>query len=210
MGEDKIFASDATKIVITPSRTPATSKDQKRLNSAVNRNIRAQGEAAYSIFRFIPRIKYLTDFGDVLGINPASYNKPNEYDLTDGMSLGGNLMEPGFNNIAKEYAKPGTTTITVGRRPKTKHKTIIKTGPDSFNYKFAKYANKYNPLKMIGFVGDIYQGVRAAKELYDANANLVNTEKSIDWKIQPYSIDTSLGMKVNERKNAKYNTALLK
>ena len=44
---------DNTRVVIGPSRSPATQADSKKLNDANNRAIAANVEALYSVLRFI-------------------------------------------------------------------------------------------------------------------------------------------------------------
>lgn len=98
---------DNTRVVIGPSRSPATQADSKKLNDANNRAIVANAEALYSVLRFTPYVKYLTDVGDVLGVNPASYGKSGEYDPTDLMGVGGQGLESAFNSLADKEAKGG-------------------------------------------------------------------------------------------------------
>ena len=195
---------DNTRVVIGPSRSPATQADSKKLNDANNRAIAANAEALYSVLRFTPYVKYITDVGDVLGVNPAAYGKSGEYDPTDLMGVGGQGLESAFNSLADKEAKGGSYRTTIGRG-KNKHKvTLQRGGPDGWSTKFYKYAAKYNPLKITGIIGDVVQGVNAAKELYKANKNLQEVESSINWKQQPFRIDTSISREDNERFNSQF------
>ena len=120
------------------------------------------------------------------------------------MGVGGQGLESAFNSLADKEAKGGSYRTTIGRG-KNKHKvTLQRGGPDGWSTKFYKYAAKYNPLKITGIIGDVVQGVNAAKELYKANKNLQEVESSINWKQQPFRIDTSISREDNERFNSQF------
>lgn len=57
---------------------------------------------------------------------------------------------------------------------------------------------------MAGILGDVVQGVNAVKKLYNANKNLQQVESSINWKQQPFRIDTGVSRKDNERFNSQF------
>lgn len=195
---------DNTRVVIGSSKSPATQTNSKKLNDANNRAITANAEALYSVLRFTPYVKYLTDVGDITGYNPSSYKISREYDSTDGMAIGGQSLETYLNNLADEEAKGGHKTVTIGRG-RNKHKVILQRGgPDGLQTKAYRYFAKYNPLKMAGILGDVMQGINAAKELYKANKNLKQVEQSINYKHQPFIIDTGASREDNEKFNSQF------
>ena len=196
---------DNTRVVIGPSRSPATQADSKKLNDANNRAIAANAEALYSVLRFTPYVKYLTDIGDIIGRNPATAYKRNNgedhtLDFSDyGAITGGWPIDFVNRNGQLDFdSSPSRTTSKKHPYRKKVHNTTI-------NRELSKGFAKYNPLKITGIVGDVVQGVNAAKELYKANKNLQEVESSINWKQQPFRIDTSISREDNERFNSQFN-----
>ena len=196
---------DSTRVVIGPSRSPATQTDSKKLNDANNRAIAANAEALYSVLRFTPYIKYLTDIGDIIGKNPATAYKRNNgedhtLDFSDyGAITGGWPIDFVNRNGQLDFSSsPSRTTSKKHPYRKKVHNTMI-------NRELSKGFAKYNPLKITGIVGDVVQGVNAAKELYKANKNLQEVESSINWKQQPFRIDTGASREYNEKFNSQFN-----
>lgn len=195
---------DNTRVVIGPSRSPATKADSKKLNDANNRAIAANAEALYSVLRFTPYVKYLTDIGDIIGRNPATAYKRNNgenytLDFLDyGAITGGWPIDFVNRNGKLDFdSSPSRTTSKKHPYRRKVHNTTI-------NRELSKGFAKYNPLKITGIVGDVVQGVNAAKELYKANKNLQEVESSINWKQQPFRIDTSISREDNERFNSQF------
>ena len=196
---------DNTRVVIGPSRSPATQADSKKLNDANNRAIAANAEVLYSILRFTPYVKYLTDIGDIIGKNPATAYKRNNgedhtLDFSDyGAITGGWPIDFVNRNGQLDFdSSPSRTTSKKHPYRKKVHNTTI-------NRELSKGFAKYNPLKITGIVGDVVQGVNAAKELYKANKNLQQVESSINWKQQPFRIDTGASREYNEKFNSQFN-----
>ena len=193
---------DNTRVVIGPSRSPATQVDSKKLNDANNRAIAANAEALYSILRFTPYVKYLTDIGDITGWNPAiAYNRNNgenyTLDFSDyGAITGGWPIDIINRNGKLDFDSSPSRTIS------KKHPYRRKVHNNIINRELSKGFIKYNPLRMVCILGDVVQGVNAAKELYNANKNLQQVKQSIKWKQQPFSIDT--GMSIEDRKKLNY------
>ena len=196
---DTAIPVDNTRVVIGPSRSPATQADSKKLNDANNRAIAANAEALYSVLRFIPYTKYLTDIGDITGWNPATaYKRNNGKDYTLDFSDYGAIIGGWPIDIINRNGKLDFDSST-GRTISKKHPYRRKVHNTMINRELSKGFVKYNPLRMVGILGDVIQGVNAAKELYDANKNLQQVKQSINWKQQPFSIDT--GMSIEDRKN---------
>uniref|UniRef100_A0AAU8MKK3 Capsid protein n=1 Tax=Geladintestivirus 6 TaxID=3233138 RepID=A0AAU8MKK3_9CAUD len=194
---------DNTRIVINPSMRPATLKDNKRLNKANERAIMANAEALYSVLRFAPYVKYLTDVGDITGYNPATINKRNKGesytpDFSDfGAIFGGQPIDFANKDDNLDYSnKP------VSKAKKHPYRRSIHN--NKINRKLSKAFVKYNPLKMVSVVGDIIQGKDAAIELFNANKNLQQTKESIDWRQQPFRIDTETTQEDNDRFNSQF------
>lgn len=195
---------DNTRVVIGPSRSPATQADNKKLNDANNRAIAANAEALYSVLRFTPYVKYLTDIGDIIGRNPATAYKRNNgenytLDFSDyGAITGGWPIDFVNRNGQLDFSSsPSRTTSKKHPYRRKVHNTMI-------NRELSKGFAKYNPLKITGIVGDVVQGINAAKELYKANKNLQEVESSINWKQQPFRIDTSVSREDNKRFNSQF------
>lgn len=196
---------DSTRVVIGPSRSPATQADSKKLNDANNRAIAANAEALYSVLRFTPYVKYLTDVGDIAGWNPATAYKRNNgedytVDFSDyGAITGGWPIDVVNRNGQLDFdSSPGRTTSKKHPYRRKIHNTMI-------NRELSKGFAKYNPLRMVGILGDVVQGVNAAKELYKANKNLKQVKQSINWKQQPFKIDTGVSREDNEKFNSQFN-----
>lgn len=196
---------DNTRVVIGPSKSPATQVDSKKLNDANNEAKAANAEALYSVLRFTPYVKYLTDIGDITGYNPATAykrNKGEDYtiDFSDyGSITGGWPIDVINRNGQLNFdSSPSKTTSKKSRYRRNIHNTTI-------NRELSKGFAKYNPLKMIGILGDAVQGIKAIKEVYNANKNLKQVEQSINWRQQPFKIDTATNKKDSEKFNTQFN-----
>ena len=193
---------DNTRVVINPSKSPASFNDSKKLNDANNRAIIANAEAIYSVLRFMPYVKYLTDIGDVTGLNPAAKTNNQDPDITDIFPF----MSPAFENYINKTAdmmnRPNGIKRTRGKGV-MRHTIKAQIKPGSLEDKLYRGLGKYNPLKIIGVVGDVVQGLNAAKELYNAHKNIKQVKQSINYKQQPFRIDTGASRENNESFNSK-------
>lgn len=187
---DTAIPVDNTRVVIGPSKSPTSKADSKKLNDANNRAIVANAEALYSVLRFIPYIKYLTDIGDITGWNPATaYKRNNVKDYTLDFSDYGAIIGGWPIDIINRNGKLDFNSST-GRTISKKHPYKRKVHNTMINRELSKGFVKYNPLRMVGILGDVIQGVNAIKEAYEANKNLKQVEQSINWRHQPFQIDT--------------------
>ena len=196
---------DNTRVVVGPSRVFRHKEAMNKYNKLLNNSIASRGELLYSVARFLPWTRYLTDVGDMTGRKPASvWDRQNggnySYDSTDGMGIGGMAFEGFTNREARNLEnQQGNKRVTIGRG-KHKH-SYIRTPTDAKQQaKFYRAFGKYNPLKIIGIVGDTYQGIKAVK-------NFINNEKALNdfdkkaFISMPYSYNTSQSKANNTKRN---------
>lgn len=196
---------DNTRVIVGPSRVFRHKGAMNKYNKLLDNSIASRAELLYSVARFLPWTRYLTDAGDMTGRNPASvWDRRNggnySYDSTDGMGIGGMAFEGFINREARNLEnQQGNKRVTVGRG-KNKHSYIRTPTVAKQHAKFYRAFGKYNPLKMAGIAGDTYQGIKAVK-------NFINNEKALNdfnkkaFISMPYSYDTSQSKKINTKRN---------
>ena len=196
---------DNTKVVVGPSRVFRHKGAMDKYNHLSNNAIASRSELLYSIARFLPWTRYLTDVGDMTGRNPASvWDRRNggnySYDSTDGMGIGGMLFEGIMNNEARNLEnQQGNKRVTVGRG-KYKHSYIRTPTAAKESAKWYRAFGKYNPLKMAGILGDSYQGIKAVNNFINNEKALNNFDKKA-FISMPYSYDTSQSKENNTKRN---------
>uniref|UniRef100_A0AAU8MHH0 Coat protein n=1 Tax=Geladintestivirus 5 TaxID=3233137 RepID=A0AAU8MHH0_9CAUD len=194
---------DNTRVVISPSSYPATPKEIEIFNKAVDRGTVAEAEALYSILRFTPYVKYLTDVGDIAGLNPATLAKRNQgqnytIDFSDyGSVVGGWPIDVANRNDNLDYSNRPVLKSKKHHYKRSTHNNLI-------TREFSKAFAKYNPLKIAGIIGDVIQGYDAAKELFNSHKNLQQVKQSINWGQQPFRIDTGTTKEDNDRFNSQF------
>lgn len=196
---------DNTKVVVGPYRTFRHKEAMNKYNKLLNNSIASRGELFYSIARFLPWTRSLTDIGDITGRNPASvWDRKNggnyDYDSTDGMGIGGRYFEGFMNNEAYNLEhQQGNKRVTIGRG-KRKHSYIRTPTAAKESAKIYKAFGKYNPLKMAGIIGDAYQGIKAINTFINDEKALNSFDKKA-FISMPYSYDTSQSKANNTKRN---------
>lgn len=196
---------DNTKVVASPYRTFRHKESMNKYNHLLNNAIASRAELLYSIARFLPWTRYLTDVGDMTGRNPTSvWDRQNggnySYDSTDGMGIGGMLFESIMNREARNLEnQQGNKQVIVGRG-KHKHSYIRTPTAAKESAKWYRAFGKYNPLKMIGILGDSYQGIKAVNNFINNEKALNNFDKKA-FISMPYSYDTSQSKENNTKRN---------
>lgn len=196
---------DNTRVVVGPSRVFRHKGAMNKYNHLLNNAIASRSELLYSIARFLPWTRSLTDIGDITGRNPASvWDQRNggsyDYDSTDGMGIGGRYFESFANREARNLEnQQGNKRVTVGRG-KNKHSYIRTPTVAKQHAKVYRAFGKYNPLKMAGIAGDIYQGIKAVNNFINNEKALNNFDKKA-FISMPYSYDTSQSKETNTKRN---------
>lgn len=199
---------DNTRVVVGPSRVFRHKGAMDKYNHLSNNAIASRGELLYSIARFLPWTRYLTDVGDMTGRNPASvWDRRNggnySYDSTDGMGIGGMLFEGIMNSESRNLEnQQGNKRVTIGRG-KHKHSYIRTPTAAKESAKWYRAFGKYNPLKMAGIIGDTYQGIKAVNTFIDNEKSLNDFDKKA-FISMPYSYDTSQNKENNTKRNLNY------
>lgn len=196
---------DNTRVVVGPSRIFRHKGAMNKYNKLLDNAIASRGELLYSIARFLPWTRYVTDVGDMTGRNPASvWDRQNggnySYDSTDGMGIGGMAFEGFANREAHNLEnQQGNKRVTVGRG-KNKHSYIRTPTVAKQHAKVYRAFGKYNPLKMAGIAGDTYQGIKAVNNFINNEKALNNFDKKA-FISMPYSYDTSQSKETNTKRN---------
>lgn len=150
--------------------------NSKEVQDAANRRIKAQGNVAYGILRFVPYVKWVTDVLDITKISP-DIDQPDFTDVTQGISHGG--------RSASKINKSRYQNLTVGQRvkvgPRKRHPYMTVTqGTKNEGIKFwNKVGNGFKNLGLIGLSGDIIQGINNLKELYNSEQNYQHVIDSV-------------------------------
>lgn len=144
--------------------------NSKEVQDAANRRIKAQGNVAYGILRFVPYIKWATDVLDVSGLSP-DIDQP---DFTDVNQIMGHT----WRGIAK-MNKSHYQNLKVGSKKRNSYRTITQDFKNKKIKLYDKIGNGFKNLGLIGLSGDIIQGINNLKELYNSEQNYQHVIDSV-------------------------------